>query len=248
MTAIAQTEAAKPSITLEPTITSTSSPTFTPPNTPSLTPTSTQTATFTHTPAPTITHSPTPDLRIIKDDPKDLLLQKDELPKDAKYYLPGSAWISPHHNEEIISQKGREEGLEYLETTGRVDGWWVYYSRGTTAVRAPEVIFHNPIMYKSAEGAQITVLEYNHVAEGEVEGYEYVERDIPFGDLSVAAVHKEMQSNGKYMVTYVIDTAYRNYVSRVGGWGWEEDVTYEYVENIARIAIEKLQAAQLYFP
>lgn len=240
-TAIAQTQAANPTNTPEPT--DTQVPTFT------LTPTAlpTDTPTPSDTPSPTPTQTPTPDLRVITETSDKFLLQASDLPQDAKYFLPNSQWISPHHNSEIISGWGREEGLEYLEKSGRIDGWWVYYSRGTRTVRAPEEIFHNIIQYKTSEGAQFSVEEYNYVAQGDSD-WELINEEIVLGDVSVALISKEMQSNGKYRVWITIDSAFRNYLSRIAGSGWEDDVSLEYVMDIAQIALDKLEAAQLSEP
>jgi hypothetical protein len=235
-TAIAQTQNAKPSAS------STHTPTET--NTPTIT----WTPTYTPTNTATITYTPTPDLRIITEEPREFLLEKEDLPKKAQYFLPNSQWISPHHNSEIISSWGSIEGREYIERTGRVDGWWVYYARGSDTVFAPQEIFHNIIKYESVEGAQITVNEYNLVTSNRNEEYEFVDRDLDFGDISIAMVAKETQSNGKQRVWYRVETAYRNYVSIIGAWGWEEDMDFVYVENIAKTAVEKLESAPLSNP
>jgi len=149
--AIAQTQAAEVTNnnTPEPTFTFTLEPTFT------------STATNTFTPTLTQTLTSTPDTRVITIDSKELMLTKEDLPPEAKYYLPNSGWISPHHNSEIISGWGVEEGAKYLEETGRIDGWWVYYRRGTSTVRAPEQIYQNIIQYKTAEGAYFTFSNYS---------------------------------------------------------------------------------------
>jgi hypothetical protein len=42
--------------------------------------------------------------------------------------------------------------------------------------------------------------------------------------------------------------SYRNYLHAVSGWGWEYEVKPEYVEDIARILLAKLQAAPLSNP
>jgi hypothetical protein len=240
-TAIAQTQAANPTNTQIPT--NTTKPTLTPTATELPTETPTPTYTSTSTPIP----SPTPDLRVIKEPSDKFLLQASDLPPDARYFLPDSSWISPHHNSEIISGWGREAGLEYLERTGRIDGWWVYYARGTRTVRAPEEIFHNIIQYQISDGARLTVREFNNVERGDSE-WAYLEENINLGDLTVSLIRKRMQPNGKYKVDIYIKTAYRNYVSNIAGFGWEDEVTLEYMLNIARIILEKLESAQLSEP
>jgi len=229
-TAMAQTQAANPTST------------FTPiPPTPTVTPTETPTIT------PTITPSPTPDLRIIQLDPKEFLLQKSDLPLDAKYYLPNEQWISPHHNEEIIGGWEVEKGREYIAETGRIDGWWVAYKRGADTVIAPEEIYDNVIMYKTAEGARIVIMKYEDSRVTE-EGYTEIKNPPNIGDRTRAFTKKTMQSSGENRVYYMIAFSYRNYVHIVDGWGWEHEVKPEYIENIASVLLAKLQAATLSNP
>lgn len=247
-TAIAETAAANPTNTYTPipsdTPSVTPSPTFT--LTPSETPTVTAPPTETETLTPEPTATPTPDLRVIAIEPKEFLLGSDDLPKEAKYYLPNSNWISPHHNTEIISGWGTEEGKAYLDETGRIDGWVASYKRGTSTVIAPEEIYNNIIQYKTAEGAQIVVTKYDLIKTNRAEGFHYVDRELEdFGDVYVLMERKIMQSNGKNRMWYQVSFAYRNYVSTVRGYGWESDIDYDYVEDIARTSLEKLKAAPL---
>jgi len=243
-TAIAQTQFA--TSVYKSTFTSNITPTLVPSLTPTSTLQSTDTPTPTESPTATPTFTPTPDLRIITDTSDKFLLKASDLPSDARYYLPNSSWISPHHNYEIISDWGREGGLEYLEKSGRIDGWWVDYLRGARTVRAPEVVFHNIIQYKTTAGAQLTVLEFNYIASGvDTLEWEYVERDMGIGDVSLSIRSKEMQPNGKYRVWLRVEVAYRNYVSIVMGYGWEDEVSLDYIRNIALVALEKLKSAPL---
>ncbi len=245
--AIKQTQAAQPTIAhtvVPPTTTETLAPTSTP-----LPPTDTPEPTATDTPTPEPTITPTPDLRVIKVDPQTILLQKDDLPPEGKYFLPNAKWISPHHNSEIIASWGVEEGQDYLEKTGRVDGWFVSYKRGTSTVNMPEEIYSNPVMYETAAGARLTVTDYNLVIRDPDAGWEYVEgANLDLGDINIVITNKELQSNGKNRVRIVIMFAYRNYAVTVRGWGWEGDVTLEFVEAAARKVLDKLMAAELSEP
>jgi len=223
-TAISLTEAARPTLTPTLVWTNTPVPTF--------------------TPTPTTEPSPTPDLRVIDADPYTFLMTKDDLPKDARYYLPNSGWISPHRNSEIISGWGVEEGREYLAATGRVDGWFVYYDRGTQTVIAPQEMYDNVVMYKTAEGAALIMDKYSTCADPDKD---YVEQDIDFkiGDMTHVCTWREMQSSGENRMVIRIEFTYRNYYHAVSGWGWEDEVNLEYVEGVARTLLTKLEAAPL---
>ena len=61
------------------------------------------------------------------------------------------------------------------------------------------------------------------------------------GDASEACMWKKMQSNGKNRVRIIIKFVDRNAVHNLSGWGWENDVTLDYVEQVARILLDKLQ-------
>jgi curved DNA-binding protein CbpA len=195
----------------------------------------------------TKTFSPTPDKRLILVDPQELLLVKADLPPEAMYILPGPEWISPHHNAEVISAWGVEEGTKYVEDTGRVDGWRVIYLRTNNEVNTPEQIQDYITMYETIDGAQLAINTFykNH---GLKLGYSELDNPIRIGDISYALVYKGMQSNGKYGVEIEILFSYRNYTHMVGGLGSEDEVTIGYVENIAKILLSKLQSATLSNP
>ena len=241
-TAIAQTEASQPKAS------ETTTPTKTPEPSSTSTETRAPTTTFTPEPTstPTSTPSPTPDLRVIDADPKDFLLERSDLPEEARYYLPNAGWISPHRNSEVVSGWGVDEGREYLEKTGRIDGWWVWYKRGTITVIAPEEIYDNIVIYQSIEGAQLVMTDYSN-CQGRLADSDWtiLETDLQIGDMTIVCTDKEMQSTGDNRVWIRIEFTYRNFYHAVVGWGWEKEVQLEYVANVARILLAKLEAAPL---
>jgi hypothetical protein len=222
-----------------------------PTSTDTIVPTSTQTntpePTFTATEQPTLTPTltATPDNRIIEIGPEEFLLDKEDLPSEAKYYVPNAAWKSPHRNSEIISGWGKEKGQEYLEKTGRIDGWVIYFARGTSTVRAPEQLNHNIIQYETAEGAQLAMEMDSPYLTVE---YEVIDDNYELGERTIISKYREMQPSGEYTIIYLVETTYRNYQSRVAGWGWEKEYDLEYVIQIAEIALEKLKEAPLVEP
>jgi hypothetical protein len=234
-TAIAQTAAANPTETSPP-------PTETPE--PTKTPTLTETATSIPTSTATETPSPTPDLRVIDADPYTFLLTKEDLPEDANYYLPNSSWISPHRNSEVVGGWGVEEGRLYLEETGRVDGWWVSYNRGSNTVIAPQEIYDNVVMYRTADGAQLTINEHSSCDDPDT-SYLELETDLVIGDITRVCIDRKMQSSGENREWYRIEFVYRNYFHGIEAWGWEKDIRPEYVEAVARTLLAKLEAAPL---
>jgi len=237
--AIALTQAANPTSTFTP-IQSTDTPTTiltaTPTNTPTIEPTATN--------APT----PTPDIRIIIGDAEDYILQKSDLLD--KYVLrPGDS--SPHLNEEILGARGVEEGKAYLRATGRIKGWIIWYNLVSPTAIAPEWIRSYIVMYQTAEGPTLAMgPEWNkdlfdQFKRGELER---VEDKSDLGDENLAYFFRERQSDGQYFVVYYIEFRYRNVWAQVLGEGVESDVQPEYIENLARIVLSKLQEAPLSSP
>jgi hypothetical protein len=225
-TAIAQTAAARPTDIPLPTPTVPPAPTATP------------------EPSPTPLPSPTPDLRVIDTDPRNLLLIREDLPPEAKYFLPNSTWISPHRNSEVVSGWGVEEGRTYLEQTGRIDGWWVSFERGTSTVNSPEEIYDNVVLYRTAEGAMLVMEEFSSCKNPDNE-YSLVDPAPAIGDATNACVHKEMQSSGENRVTYRIEFVTRNVYHAVVGWGWEREVKGDYIADVARVLLAKVEQAPL---
>jgi hypothetical protein len=176
------------------------------------------------------------------------MLKAEDLPSDAKYFLPNEYWISPHRNSEIqIGFGGGDDDVTsadavkvYLAETGRVDGWVVAYSRASRTVIAPEEITDNPVLYRTHEGAMLMVTKYGGCNEDQTP----LELQT-IGDASEACMWKKMQNNGKNRVRIIIRFVDRNAYHNLSGWGWENEVTLEYVEQVAMILLEKLQQLPL---
>jgi hypothetical protein len=235
-TAIAQTQAANPTSTPTEKPTSTEVPT----NTPEPTATSTPEPTATFTPEPT--PSPTPDVRIIVGNPEDYILLPEDLPNK---YILNRGDSTPHINSEILSARGIEDGKAYLEATGRLGGWIIWYECVESTAIAPDWIRSYIVMYDSIDGPDIAMLpEWNTVYEG----YETIDLDLKLGEWNRVSVYKERQASGKYFLRYVIEFTYRNIWAEIYGSGIESDVRHEYLENAARAVLEKLEAAPLDFP
>jgi hypothetical protein len=228
---IAQTQAALPTITpIPPTATPTELPTSTP--LPTLTPTI------------TITPSLTPDVRVIDVDPRELLLQKTDLPVEGKYYLPGPGWISPVRNSEIVSAWTVADGQKYLAETGRIDGWLVYYKRGgSSGTLLPEQIYDNVTIFSTIEGAQLVITRYG---DRRITEEDRTEIEVPqIGDVTRAFTKKEVDSGGGIRASIMISFSYRNIVHTVMIWGWETEVTMDNAIAVAETLLENLKQMPL---
>ena len=220
-------------------------------NTPEITstPTETSTPTPTNTPEPTLT--PTPDLRVIDGDPIDFLLRPKDLPPESNFYIPHESWMSPHTNQEVINGWGVDEGREYLERTGRVEGYYVYLLRGSKVLTAPEEIYCTAVEYETTEGAQISLNEFNMIAYPERSDYIYTlaKEEFPdLGDTRIAYYRDKTADNGEKYIIYYIEATYYNYLVDCYGYGRKIEVEPEYVANLVTIVLNKLKAAPLISP
>jgi hypothetical protein len=191
------------------------------------------------------------DSRIIEAEPSVFLLQPEDLPADAAYFLPEAGYSGPFHNTEVVSGWGAERGWDYLQRTGRLDGYWVDYVRGVEAAAAPEEFFCNIVKFETAEGALLSLNEYNLVAmaiPGDAH-WDFVDRPaIRLGDANIILETREVQPNGESKIWYRIEFSYRNFVAVVAGWGREDEVQHEFIEAAARTVLEKMRSAPLSGP
>lgn len=213
------------------------------------------TLTSINTPVPTltstitITPSPTPDLRIINNDPQEFLLKPEDLPREAKYFLPNSGWISPHLNSEVIAGWTVEKGKEYLARTGRINGWWVYYAKGTRTIYAPDEMSCSVVKFKTSQGATLLVTDYSYRKRYPNENWEAVDLKIEdLGQVYDVERHVEVTSGGDKKINYCISYAYYNFGVETCGFGLEKDIVPEIIETGARAVLKKLQNAPLVFP
>jgi hypothetical protein len=190
------------------------------------------------TPTPTLMRvaSPLPEIKLIKADPQDLLLAINDLPLAGKYYLP-NAGLSRLSNREIIQSLGAEKAQEYINETGRVDGWTVNYKRGSNTVSSPEEVVDSVVVYETVEGAQSSIEKYWNLNRSpdfrQILGYPTV------GDLSLA-----ISLTKGNRVQYVYYFSYSNYVHTLELKGIESGVTLDLVKQLADKLLARLVSVQ----
>ena len=212
--------------------------------------TRTATPTYTITPQPTFTStlmlvpipSSTPDVRVIKTDIRKFLLQQTDLPLEGRYYLPSSSSSSPHHNYEIIQDVGQAFGDQYINETGRMDGWYANYARGGGDSSLPVEILNSVVAFGSVEGARVYMERYvqgfNLAA-----GYVTMETDLEIGDSTAVFEKKDGET-----VNYVIEFSCRNFIQRIVGIGLKADADKKLIVDIAYLLLNRLQNAPVTSP
>lgn len=185
---------------------------------------------------------------VISGSPKDYLLQPEDIPDP--YYLPGSDWIGPYSNEKIIEVRGVEDGQAYIDATGRIEGWFVWYQLGDNTRNAPEKIGCYIVFYKTGEGARLAIGPqwhpvYKEADEGKAE---LVDLEIDLGQSHIGYIYREQTPNQDFILDYNIEFTYRNALTVITGHGVEMRVRQAYLLDLANIVLQKLRTAQLINP
>lgn len=207
--------------------------------TPSAVPTATETPTPVPTSTPSGTPTPTPDVRVFDAAPRSVILTRDELPPEGRFYLYDE---SPHRNSEIISGWGAERGAEYLDKTGRIDSWMIDYERGTTTTRVPEFLTINTVIYRDATGRVATEEILGRCDANQ--GFNEIE-DPKIGDASFLCLQRETQPNGKDYLIYYLNVGFRNFGFQFQAFGYEDSFDLSWLLNVAELQIAKLGALPL---
>ena len=124
-----------------------------------------------------------------------------------------------------------------MEETGRIDGWWVYFKRTSSAGDLPYVLGCNPVQYKSIEGAHVAFEKYNPVID---QGGTLLAENLGIGDESLSY---HMLDEYYYTGVFV---RYRNYIISI--WGLNKEGDYPSPEPLIEVAnsiLSRLQEAPL---
>jgi len=189
------------------------------------------------TPTPAPSPTATPDIRVINSAPRAVILTKQELPPEGKFYLYDE---TPHRNSEIIAGWGADQGARYLDESGRVDGWTIGYARGTTTTRVPETLEINAIVYKSVDGPRITEDVLGRCSE------DWTPLEDPkIGDDSDLCIWREMQPSGKNFIGYELNVSIHNIRVQLWAFGFEDSFDLEWLLLVAQLQADKIRALPL---
>jgi hypothetical protein len=205
---------------------------------PTPSPVRTSTATAAPTDTPTPTASPTPDARVVDVNPKNLVLTKADLPQEGAYFLPAGWPFGPVTNAEIIAAWTVEEGQEYVAKSGRIYGWETEFARGSSKVVAPQDIYNEVVIYSTPDRAVAVVKE--DAGCSRFEGYREQELDAQIGDASLLCV-----STWNGLPIYRLEAAYRNLIIVLSIYGNENEVSVEFLEDLAQKQLSILERQPL---
>ena len=130
-----------------------------------------------------------------------------------------------------------EKGEEYINATGRVDGWIVIYERGSKTVSVPDEVIDTVVIYETLEGAQLSINEYWNLNRSP--DIRKILNPPAVGDLSLAL--SLVKGN---RVEYAYFFSFRNVVHILEIKGLESEVTLDLVEQLANKLLARLVSVQ----
>lgn len=207
----------------------------------------TPTPAVTNTPTPTIT--PTPDIQIIDTDPQKMLCLVEDMPKDGSYFLPRE-WMGINTNTEVIGARGKEEGNEYVNKTGRVTGWWAVYQLSNRSKLLPYQIMCGTYLFKTNAGSDLAQDLYNDPAYNQKEvNWIKVDTLLNIGDKSAIYINRKIDNAGRMNTMYQLNYSYRNMNGTVVIYGFkEEEVSIEIAKEIAQKMMDRIKQLPLVDP
>jgi hypothetical protein len=132
----------------------------------------------------------------------------------------------------------------YVEDTGRMDGWEIYYTKESGDASAPQEIYGKVVLYQTAAGAQRSINKYS---DDLVTDFTYLE------EIQAPAIGDETRAfrlryqNGpdgsSDQVSYWIEFSYRNIVEVIRTDGTDTEVQPELVASIASLVLARLRAS-----
>jgi hypothetical protein len=187
----------------------------------------------------------TTDESILTDPAEVFLCQVSDLPVKGQYLIPSAGTVFQTSNNSILDSGDAGE-YEYIDVTGRLDGWVAQYQRNADVPSLPDLIYCGSVTYATAQGARVSVTKYNAAARG-VDGWELADRKVSIGDEGVVLVYRS-PSASEVRIWKVIEFSYRNVVIDVGGLGLDENIGLADLKAVGKAVIERLQAGTLATP
>jgi hypothetical protein len=159
------------------------------------------------------------------------------------------ASLTPSTNQRILSVRGEEEGREFLERSGRIDGWFVDLV-GEPSPPLPAAVQLNVVLFQTAAGPRVLMDEAGGPCRSEREPFLNLDHELDLGDRSALCFQPELAASDPGFQQYWIPIAYRNVFLGVGTFGSEAERDWLIAAAGALLeAIERLpHAAEMSLP
>jgi hypothetical protein len=152
--------------------------------------------------------------------------------------FPSDRIEGPHLNFEVMQDVGNAEGGRYINDTGRIEGWYIYFYNDVGDTANPDMVMSEVIRFTAPEGARKYIASYTAM-EFDLSEYTETQEYAGIGDAARAYVRLH---RGTRSVLY--EFSYYNIVYRLLVVGLDWTVTTDFVQGLAQKAHFKLQAAK----
>lgn len=180
-----------------------------------------------------------PPKPLIHANPRDFLLQENDLPVEGRYTIPQHE-LHPIPNELIVYLLGDISGVTRIVRTGRVNGWRVHYVRSDVSAALPEEITQTVTQYESARGARLNLANYTMSGLYPESGWRRMETDTVVGDDSLVEYRSEEMPYGRKRISYAISFIYLNMEVRLETIGEDGQIRLEDAFGLAQIVLARL--------
>jgi hypothetical protein len=220
---------------------------------PSQTPLPTATIIPTITATATLTLTPTPDLRVIDADPRLMLLSVEDIPEDSGYFSTGDI---PHRNWVITRDYGDEIASDYLESSGRVDGWRRSFKTYSKLPNLAEEVMINIVIFSTVDMIDSTKVYHMgtyEITQMVIEGVSACPqmsssqeiKPIDIGEnANLCYIHLEIYGVG-FIDYYNVYGSYRNILYSVTIEGPENTLSEDIVIDLAKLLVRKIKSFPL---
>ena len=184
------------------------------------------------------------DNQIITADPRDYLLQFEDLPSGVSYVIPEADVLSIP-NEMALEAFGEEKGRAIITEEERIIGWRVHYQANDPAQADVQVYLASVVQHQSAKGARTAVEKYNNAALFPDGGWVVEQATFQLGDETVVESAPTQDAQGRKAISYRVEFAYRNISVDVLVFGLEDKVSVDDAKRAATTILARLKVAPL---
>jgi hypothetical protein len=167
------------------------------------------------------------------------VLRPEDLAFD--YYI-GKGGESPLSNKEMILTYGEARGKQYIQETGRVDGWQITMLKNHELDIAPSKFKSSIDLFQTAEGAQLAFSpEWFWVYTAENTPDEWLDASCNIGTDCIFFMYEDYNAvSGLTTLRYDVAFLYQNVIVWVSGSGIDYEINQADVLNAAQAVFDKL--------
>jgi hypothetical protein len=169
--------------------------------------------------------------------PQDLMLEAEDMPGD---YIIIEDLSGQKPNSDLIMDSDEPEARDqYLEATGRIDGWEHRFVLVETTQELPGFILNQVVTYETIEGARIAL------AWPATENREVVDMDRKIGDMMIFSQTTFTAPDESIWMDYRVEFVHNNILGAISTYAPEDIATPVFALDLADRLLENFQTNSL---